>query len=149
MTPETELLLFLASRAELVRKVIVPALDQASGSLRPLPRFHHRLPGSARKLPIEVVERVNAFAVGPHLPASPRLDLEPREARRRQEHRTPPPVSAPSTAWKPSPPISSTASAGYLDLAATHPSASRSSPPPGHRPDRRRCLEEVAKAYGL
>ena len=31
MTPYTELLLFIASRAELVRKVIMPALDQGTG----------------------------------------------------------------------------------------------------------------------
>ncbi|MCE0523278.1 MAG: dTMP kinase [Methylacidiphilales bacterium] len=89
MTPYTELLLFIASRAELVRKVIVPALDQGVWVLSD--RFLDSTTvyqGSARRLPTEIVERVNAFAVGPHLPGlTIILDLDPEEARRRQERR--------------------------------------------------------------
>src|SRR5471030_2759546 len=68
MTAQTELLLFLASRAELVRQVIVPALDEGSWVLSD--RFLDSTTvyqGAGRRLPTEVVERINAFAVGPHL----------------------------------------------------------------------------------
>jgi len=86
MTPQTELLLFLASRAELVRKVIVPALDRGLWVL--CDRFMDSTTvyqGAGRQLPSEVVERINAFAVGTHLPGLTLvLDLEPKEARRRQ-----------------------------------------------------------------
>ena len=86
MTPQTELLLFLASRAELVRKVIVPSLDQGIWVL--CDRFLDSTTvyqGAGRQMPGEVVERVNAFAVGPHLPGLTLvLDLDPKEARRRQ-----------------------------------------------------------------
>src|SRR5277367_234717 len=89
MTPYTELLLFLASRAELVRKVIMPALDQGAWVLSD--RFLDSTTvyqGAGRNLPMEIVERVNAFAVGPHLPGLTLvLDLSPEEARRRQERR--------------------------------------------------------------
>ena len=56
MTPYTELLLFLASRAELVRKVIMPALDQGTWVLSD--RFLDSTTvyqGAGRKLPTEVV----------------------------------------------------------------------------------------------
>src|ERR1700678_2519017 len=89
MTPYTELLLFLASRAELVRKVIMPALDQGSWVLSD--RFLDSTTvyqGAGRRLPIEIVERINAFAVGPHLPdLTLVLDLEPEEAYRRLKDR--------------------------------------------------------------
>ena len=92
MTPQAELLLFLASRAELVRKVIMPALDQGTWVL--CDRFLDSTTvyqGAGRQLPDEVVERVNAFAVGPHLPGLTLvLDLEPKEAQRRQVRRTKP-----------------------------------------------------------
>src|SRR5476649_624656 len=93
MTPQAELLLFLASRAELVRKVIMPALDQGTWIL--CDRFLDSTTvyqGAGRQLPADIVERVNAFAVGDYLPGLTLvLDLEPREARRRQQHRTKPP----------------------------------------------------------
>jgi dTMP kinase len=85
MTAQTELLLFLASRAELVRQVIIPALDRGEWVLSD--RFLDSTTvyqGAGRRLPVEIVERVNAFAVGPHLPGlTLMLDLEPEEARLR------------------------------------------------------------------
>jgi dTMP kinase len=96
MTPYTELLLFLASRAELVRKVIMPALDQGTWVLSD--RFLDSTTvyqGAGRQLPTEIVERVNAFAVGPHLPSlTIVLDLEPEAARQRQITRSHPPGSS-------------------------------------------------------
>src|SRR5271154_3228144 len=68
MTAQTEFLLFLASRAEVVRKVIMRALDQGTWVLSD--RFLDSTTGyqgAGRNLPMEIVERVNAFAVGPHL----------------------------------------------------------------------------------
>src|SRR5471032_2533447 len=69
MTPETELLLFLASRAELVRKIIMPALDRGDWVLSD--RFLDSTTvyqGAGRELPTEIVERLNAFAVGTVVP---------------------------------------------------------------------------------
>jgi dTMP kinase len=92
MTPYTELLLFLASRAELVRKVITPALDRGDWVL--CDRFLDSTTvyqGAGRELPTEIVERVNAFAVGPNLPGlTIVLDLEPEAARERQIKRSHP-----------------------------------------------------------
>ena len=89
MTPQAELLLFLASRAELVRKTIMPALDLGTWVL--CDRFLDSTTvyqGAGRQLPEEVVERINAFAVGTYLPGLTLvLDLEPEEARRRQLRR--------------------------------------------------------------
>ena len=90
MSSQTELLLFLASRAELVRKVIVPALDAGTWVL--CDRFLDSTTvyqGAGRRLPLEVVTRINAFAVGPHLPGLTLvLDLEQEEARNRLLKRT-------------------------------------------------------------
>lgn len=92
MCDYSELLLFLASRAELVRKVIVPALEEGAWVLSD--RFLDSTTvyqGAGRRLPIEMIERVNAFAVGPHLPGLTLvLDLEPKEARQRLARRAPP-----------------------------------------------------------
>jgi dTMP kinase len=93
MSPQAELLLFLASRAELVRKVIVPSLDQGTWVL--CDRFLDSTTvyqGAGRNMPIEIVERINAFAVGPHLPGLTLvLDLDPETARKRQVARKLPP----------------------------------------------------------
>ena len=69
MTPETELLLFEASRAQLVREVIKPALE--SGKCIIADRFFDSTTvyqGVARKLDRKIVRQLNAFAVGDCLP---------------------------------------------------------------------------------
>lgn len=69
MTPETELLLFEASRSQLVREVIKPALER--GLCVVADRFFDSTTvyqGAARKLDRQMVERLNAFAVGDCVP---------------------------------------------------------------------------------
>ena len=70
MFPETELLLFAASRAQLVREVIVPALQ--AGKIIICDRFLDSTTvyqGVARKLSSDPVAAINRFAVGEILPA--------------------------------------------------------------------------------
>ena len=69
MTSETELLLFEASRSQLVREVIKPTLER--GMCVIADRFFDSTTvyqGAARKLDREMVERLNAFAVGDCIP---------------------------------------------------------------------------------
>lgn len=69
MTPETELLLFEASRSQLVREVIQPAL--ARGGCVISDRFFDSTTvyqGVARKLDPQLVQKLNHFAVGECVP---------------------------------------------------------------------------------
>src|ERR1043166_2377684 len=69
MTPETELLLFEASRSQLVREIVEPAL--ARGVCVIADRFFDSTTvyqGAARRLDRQIVERLNTFAVGDCLP---------------------------------------------------------------------------------
>src|SRR5437667_11466700 len=69
MTSETELLLFEASRSQLVREIIKPALER--GVCVIADRFFDSTTvyqGAARKLDRETVERLNVFAVGDCIP---------------------------------------------------------------------------------
>jgi len=69
MCPETELLLFAASRAQLVREVITPALREGKVVLSD--RFLDSTTvyqGVARKLAADAVADINNFAVGGLLP---------------------------------------------------------------------------------
>src|SRR5206468_9884531 len=69
MTPETELLLFEASRSQLVRELIKPALE--SGKYVIADRFFDSTTvyqGVARKLDRNIVRQLNAFAVGDCVP---------------------------------------------------------------------------------
>src|ERR1041385_720435 len=69
MTPETELLLFEASRSQLVREVIKPALD--AGSCVISDRFFDSTTvyqGAARKLDLKIVQQMNLFAVNQCIP---------------------------------------------------------------------------------
>ena len=69
MTPETELLLFAASRAQLVREVIAPALE--AGKIILCDRFLDSTTvyqGVGRKIPAEPVHLINTFAVGLTVP---------------------------------------------------------------------------------
>jgi dTMP kinase len=85
MNPKTELLLFLASRAELVRKVIGPALDRGVWVL--CDRFHDSTTvyqGAGRGVPHEIVDRLNAVAIGTRMPGLTLvLDVDPEQARAR------------------------------------------------------------------
>ena len=69
MTAETELLLFEASRSQLVREVIKPALER--GECVIADRFFDSTTvyqGAARKLDRKMIERLNAFAIGDCVP---------------------------------------------------------------------------------
>lgn len=69
LTAESELLLFAASRAQLVREVILPALER--GVWVVADRFLDSTSvyqGVGRGLEREAVQRINAFAVGAALP---------------------------------------------------------------------------------
>ena len=69
MTSETELLLFAASRAQLVREKIRPLLE--AGTFVILDRFLDSTTvyqGIARGLPLESVRAINHFAIGGTLP---------------------------------------------------------------------------------
>jgi dTMP kinase len=85
MAPEAELLLFAASRAQLVRQEISPALQ--AGRIVISDRFLDSTTvyqGVARNIPAEIVESINRFATGPILPdITFLLDMDPAEARRR------------------------------------------------------------------
>ncbi len=85
LSDETELLLFAASRAQLVRRVIEPALE--AGTWVVADRFFDSTTvyqGVGRGLDVEAVKQVNAFAVGgtvPDLTILLDLDVEIGHAR--------------------------------------------------------------------
>jgi dTMP kinase len=85
MTPETELLLFAASRAQLVREKIRPLLE--AGTFVILDRFLDSTTvyqGIARGLPLESVCAINHFAIGGTLPQLTLvLDMDSATARQR------------------------------------------------------------------
>jgi dTMP kinase len=80
MLPETELLLFCASRAQLVREVIAPALR--SGQIVICDRFHDSTTvyqGIGRKLDPSSVAAINSFAIDDCRPdLTFVIDLDPR-----------------------------------------------------------------------
>jgi dTMP kinase len=88
MTPETELLLFEASRSQLVREVIKPALE--GGMCVIADRFVDSTTvyqGAARKLDREMIEQLNAFAVGDCVPdITFVLDVDAATAQSRMQH---------------------------------------------------------------
>jgi len=92
MTPETELLLFEASRSQLVRELIRPALEQGTAVISD--RFFDSTTvyqGVARKLDPEMVATLNHFAVGPDRPdLTIVLDVDVATARARMLRRVRP-----------------------------------------------------------
>ena len=87
MTPETELLLFEASRSQLVRELIKPALE--SGKCVIADRFFDSTTvyqGVARKLDRGIVRQLNAFAVADCVPdVTFLLDVDLKTARSRMQ----------------------------------------------------------------
>jgi dTMP kinase len=79
MTPQTELLLFEASRSQLVREKIKPALERGLCVISD--RFFDSTTvyqGVARRLDPQMVEQLNAFAIGDWRPdATFVLDVDP------------------------------------------------------------------------
>lgn len=121
MCAETELLLFAASRAQLVREVIGPALD--GGAWVIADRFLDSTTvyqGRGRGLDAKAVDAINRFAVGPFLPdITFLLDMDAAAGHARA-------VAAESGAAPDrmeDQPIAffETVRKGYLDLAAAHP----------------------------
>jgi len=88
MTPETELLLFEASRSQLVREVIKPALER--GTCVIADRFADSTTvyqGAARKLDCEIIQRLNAFVVVECVPdITFVLDVDAGTAEARMQH---------------------------------------------------------------
>lgn len=90
MRPETELLLFEAARAQLVREVVKPAIDAGTWVISD--RFMDSsvaYQGYGRGLDIEMIHRLNRYAVGENRPdltlllVLPQHDLKRRLNRRR------------------------------------------------------------------
>jgi dTMP kinase len=89
MTPETELLLFAASRAQLVREVILPAVN--AGKIVLCDRFMDSTTvyqGVARNIQSEPVHLINTFAVGDMAPdVTVVIDLDAETGLQRVRHR--------------------------------------------------------------
>jgi dTMP kinase len=87
MTAETELLLFEASRSQLVREVIKPALSR--GECVIADRFFDSTTvyqGAARRLDMKMVEQLNQFAAGDCIPdVTFVLDVDLKTARSRMQ----------------------------------------------------------------
>ena len=153
MTPQAELLLFLASRAELVRKVIMPALDQGIWVL--CDRFLDSTTvyqGVGRQLPEQIVERINAFAVGTHIPGLTLvLDLEPKQAQRRQSRRAKSPEEGTFDRMEAEPTdFFERVRQGYHDLAKTHPQRVKIVPAGGSIDETANAVwKEVSRAFHL
>lgn len=122
MRPEAELLLFTASRAQLVREVISPALD--SGTTVIADRFLDSTTvyqGAARKIEPASVEYINNFAVGTCRPdLTFVLDLDCNEGRIRLLRR-PRPAGAPDRMEQEPIEFYEDVRAGYLKLAQKEP----------------------------
>jgi len=121
MTPEAELLLFAASRAQLVREVIQPAL--AAGKIVLSDRFLDSTTvyqGAARSNPADAVAWINQFAIAQVLPDVTLLfDLDVAVGRARLQQRT----GAPEHDRMENEPTAfhEAVRAGYLDLARAEP----------------------------
>lgn len=126
MAPETELLLFAASRAQLVRELIRPAL--ARHAVVVADRFLDSTTvyqGVARRIDPAEVAAINRFAVGDCLPDRTfLLDLDPAEARARLARRERPP-GAPDRMESQPPEFYEAVRRGYLALAAREPARIR------------------------
>lgn len=123
MCPETELLLFAASRAQLVAQIILPALSQ--GAVVLCDRYLDSTTvyqGIARGLPLDAVRAVNTFATRRHLPDMTILfDLDPAEARKRLLRR-PRPAGGIQDRMEIQPPeFYVKVREGYLQIAAQEP----------------------------
>jgi dTMP kinase len=119
LTPEAELLLFAASRAQLVREKILPALE--AGRVVICDRFLDSTTvyqGVARRIPADDTARINAFAVGDCLPnITFLLDLDHRTSLSRMQAAN----RKPDRIERESPEFFEAVRRGYLNLAKENP----------------------------
>jgi len=122
MTPEAELLLFTASRAQLMRRIIEPALE--AGNWVIADRFMDSTTvyqGVARRLDHNAVRFINEFAVGTRRPdLTIILDVDLTEAHRRMQLR-PDHAGAPDRMEQLPADFYKAVRAGYLELAQNDP----------------------------
>ena len=122
MRPETEVLLFEASRSQLVREVIEPALNDGRNVIAD--RFFDSTTvyqGAARRLDAESVRQLNHFAVGDCRPdITFLLDVDVATARSRMLRRVRP-VGAPDRMEQEPTEFYERVCAAYRDLAAREP----------------------------
>jgi dTMP kinase len=122
MAPETELLLFAASRAQLVREVIVSRLR--NGAFVVSDRFHDSTTvyqGAGRKLDAAPVAAINAFAIGATLPDVTFLIDLPVDVARARMMRRPRPAGVPDRMESLPEEFYETVRNGYLRLAESEP----------------------------
>ena len=123
VSPEAELLLFAASRAQLVRETILPALE--GGGIVVCDRFLDSTTvyqGVARRLDPGVVEGINGFAAGERRPdVTFLLDLPPDVGLLRAYQRAGPLLLPPDRMEQEPAAFYEAVRAGYLRLAARHP----------------------------
>lgn len=123
VVPEAELLLFAASRAQLVRETIVPAL--AAGGLVLCDRFLDSTTvyqGVGRRLDLARVATINEFAAGSRLPdITFLLDLPSPEALARLQRRSLWANLPPDRMELELPTFYEQVRTGYLALAGLHP----------------------------
>jgi len=121
--PETELLLFAASRAQIVAQIIIPALNQ--GTVVLCDRYLDSTTvyqGIARGLPLDQVSAVNTFATRGHLPDLTILfDLDPELARKRMNRRNSTEATTADRMESLPPEFYEKVRQGYLDVAAREP----------------------------
>jgi dTMP kinase len=127
MKPETELLLFTASRAQLTREVIEPAL--AAGAIVLADRFLDSTTvyqGVARRIDAATVRAINEFAIGGCRPdVTFVLDLETAQARQRLRQRAPAADARPDRMENEPDDFYEKVRAGYLRLAEAEPNRVR------------------------
>ena len=120
MCPETELLLYTAARAQVVREIIAPAL--ARGAVVVSDRFLDSstvYQGIARDLPQELVEQVNRFAVGQVLPdLTVLIDVPTEVSLARMQRRA---TDLPDRMERETAAFFRKVREGYLRVAAQHP----------------------------
>jgi dTMP kinase len=119
MTPQTELLLFEASRSQLVREMIKPALKRGlcviSDRLFDSTTVYQ---GAARKLDAEMVARLNRFVAGNSIPdLTLILDVDPVTGRSRMKFT----VRRPDRMEQESREFYDQVRAGYRELAEREP----------------------------
>jgi dTMP kinase len=118
MSPETELLLFEASRSQLVHEVIKPALERGTCVISD--RFFDSTTvyqGAARKLNRQIVEQLNAFVAGGCVPdITFVLDLDLKTAGSRMQS-----PRKPDRMEQESPEFYQRVREGYRELAINEP----------------------------